>query len=135
MIYQLMYFSCAETGLERQDIDDIVATAQTANRKYDISGFLTFNGTEFLQFLEGTEEAVTQLMNNIELDKRHHSVVTIEAGHAESRRFPGWTLHRLPDAPRRGVSEILPASAPQFQDVLSALRDPFRRGFQNFLHG
>jgi hypothetical protein len=135
MFYQLMYFSIAEDNLPPEALQAIVTDAETANQRHDITGFLTFNGSEFLQFLEGPDESIRRLMNNIELDGRHHSVVTLATGRADARRFPEWSMRRLPDAPANGP-EITSVQLPEaIVAAANTLDEPFRRALWNYLRG
>lgn len=114
-MYALLYRSRAQPGLLASDLNDIIETAQTQNRRLDITGLLlhgrmeTLPGVagEFVQWIEGAEAAVEALFASIENDPRHFEVEVLGRGPTASllegvrdavhpgatgRLFPSWSL-------------------------------------------
>lgn len=73
-------------------VGEIVAASRERNAALGITGALIFTGGHFAQVLEGSPEAVEELMANIRCDPRHRNVRTVEMVNVPERRFPGWSL-------------------------------------------
>lgn len=74
------------------DVPDIIRTARRQNEVHHITGVLLFDGLSFTQYIEGDDEAVDQLTQNILDDKRHKSIVIIATGQLQSRSFAEWQM-------------------------------------------
>lgn len=91
-IHRLTYVSTAAANLRPSDVDDIVETAQRRNAEVAITGLLLFNGTNFLQTLEGEAPPVKSLIERIKSDPRHSGLIVLGDGPCEGRAFWGWSL-------------------------------------------
>ena len=89
---RLIYASTAREGLAEADIRAILQTAREQNRSAHITGFLAFDGSGFLQVLEGPAEAVERIFGGIRRDPRHHDVVVRLNQRAWNRRFADWDM-------------------------------------------
>jgi hypothetical protein len=120
----LTYTSLARLDLDSGDLDAIHAKARELNALDGISGLLIFNGTHFLQIVEGSPEAVDELVERLRLDRRHSAFEVRDEREVERRAFPGWSMElvrvstndmeakeavssRLPDAVPPAVRERL----------------------------
>ena len=90
----LLYISTAN-GVKEADIADIAAQSRDNNVTSDITGFLLFNGRNFLQLLEGEQAHLLSLMNRLALDTRHSGIVKIVDQPASERAFPDWGMEWL----------------------------------------
>jgi hypothetical protein len=116
----LTYTSLARLDLQESDLEAIHETAQRENARRDITGLLIFNGTHFLQILEGEAKALAQLLENLRRDQRHSGVEVRHDHPIDGRSFPGWSMElvkvsassfaasetvqeRLPDGVSEGV--------------------------------
>jgi len=95
MLKSLTYTSFAQLDLTATDLENIHRTARHANALNGISGLLIFNGTHFLQVLEGTADAVDALVENLRRDSRHTGFEIRDTSVAEERSFPGWSMKLL----------------------------------------
>ena len=93
-VFSLVYLSRAPLPLDAQTIDDIAITSALTNASIDVTGYLTYSEPRFVQYLEGPRDAVTGLLEKIELDQRHDMTRVVELGDSE-RRFPDWSMHLL----------------------------------------
>ena len=75
-----------------QTAADIVAVAKAQNPLHAITGVLFFTRGKFLQVIEGPEEALRQLMRNIESDTRHTNVEYVIDTPVQRRGFPQWNM-------------------------------------------
>lgn len=91
-LLSLTYISQASTTLDDGDVERILYAAQVNNGLDGITGFLMFNGTSFLQVLEGSQQAVEDVMTRITADPRHRDVTVVDRHPAAERAFPDWTM-------------------------------------------
>jgi len=64
-----------------------VEKAKNSNAALNVTGILLFNGVDFLQILEGSEDVIETLFVKIRQDKRHDSVVELMRDYGPRRRF------------------------------------------------
>ena len=88
---QLVYIS-RSTDTERLTVGKILRAAQEFNGPNDITGLLLFDGTYYLQCLEGDRTAISDLYNRITQDPRHKDVALVAAGTRSERDCAGWAM-------------------------------------------
>ena len=88
----LTYTSLARLDLEERDLLEILTVARDLNAIDGITGLLIFNGTHFLQVLEGAPDALDELLERIRRDSRHSDVEVREERPIEGRSFPDWSM-------------------------------------------
>ncbi|PAP78049.1 BLUF domain-containing protein [Rubrivirga marina] len=120
-MYALLYRSRARPGLLASDLNHIIETAEARNSDLDVTGLLLYGQLavvpgapgEFVQWIEGTEEAVEGLYAEIATDKRHFDPEVLARGPIRElqgangafvpsgRLFPTWSmgLVRLSELP------------------------------------
>ncbi len=91
----LTYTSWARPGLGAEQVDAILASARINNPVDGISGLLIFNGTAFMQILEGSASAVDDLARQLATDPRHSNMSIRDEREVTERRFPDWTMAYL----------------------------------------
>ena len=135
----LTYTSWAGATIGDEDVDSILRSARTNNPLDGLTGVLIFNGSAFVQVLEGAELAVEDMARRLERDPRHFNFRIREERLIESRAFPDWSMaylrlqhtefigeanvqralgRDLPDSTRniiKGVTLSLPTTRPQVQ--------------------
>jgi hypothetical protein len=88
----LTYTSHAALDLTAEQLEAIHRTARDLNSIEGITGLLVFNGTHFLQVIEGTEQAVDDLVARLRRDPRHSGVEIREQRQITERSFPDWSM-------------------------------------------
>lgn len=88
---QLVYVSTA-CAVGPTDLEQIMTSAARNNAAAGVTGLLLFNGQNFLQLLEGEEDAVARLLDRVEDDPRHSGVVVVTSLETEARSFPEWSM-------------------------------------------
>jgi hypothetical protein len=88
----LIYASSATSLLAEQDLIELLQKAREKNHRLGITGMLLYKGGNFLQVLEGNEDAVMPLYEVIQEDPRHHHVMTIAKRNVKERMFPEWQM-------------------------------------------
>jgi EAL domain-containing protein (putative c-di-GMP-specific phosphodiesterase class I) len=83
----LIYRSQLNASCRSAQLAALVERARIRNTGLNITGILLSNGHEVLQILEGAEESVVKLFNQIREDKRHTGVVELMRDYGPRRRF------------------------------------------------
>jgi hypothetical protein len=92
MPFQLGYVSTATGSMLRQDLLALLTVARRVNREHRVSGLLLFDGTHFLQVLEGEEEAVREVFNRIAQDTRHTDLDILFEEQVPAAQYEGWSM-------------------------------------------
>ena len=88
----LTYTSLARLDLDAADIEAIHRTAREVNALEGITGLLIFNGTHFLQIIEGAPNAIDELVEKLRRDPRHSGLEVRDERTIEERSFPDWSM-------------------------------------------
>ncbi len=88
----LTYTSRARLDLTAADIHDIHHTARHFNVLDGITGILAFDGTRFLQVVEGSEDALAHLLERLRRDARHIAIEVRDERFIDARSFPDWAM-------------------------------------------
>jgi hypothetical protein len=88
----LTYTSLARLDLTVDDLEAIHRTARDVNGLEGITGLLIFNGTHFLQIVEGASTAIDELVERLRRDPRHHGMEIRDERMIDSPSFPGWSM-------------------------------------------
>ena len=86
------YTSLARLDLQTSDLEDIHRTAREVNALEGITGLLVFNGTHFLQIIEGSESAIDELVQRLRGDPRHTGFEIRDQRKVDARSFPDWSM-------------------------------------------
>jgi hypothetical protein len=92
LVQQVVYASLAAGALPAREIERILEQARRGNQKRDITGFLLFDGAQFLQLLEGDKSDVSELFEIIRRDPRHRDVQPMLAQDGAHRCFSNWSM-------------------------------------------
>jgi hypothetical protein len=118
---------CRELFSE-EELIQLLETSRQNNAKIGVTGMLLYKDGNFMQLIEGPEEAVRALHAKISIDPRHRGLMTLLQGHQEKRndaspkkpralRRPQPPLWPKPVAPARRptlrVRHLLRANLPQ----------------------
>jgi hypothetical protein len=89
---QIIYTSIATRLFSVEDLREVLDHAREANRRKGLSGMLIYSGGDFLQLLEGPEDAVVETYSKICLDERHESVRKVAQVPIKQRKFADWAM-------------------------------------------
>ncbi|KAA0915286.1 BLUF domain-containing protein [Psychrobacter sp. ANT_WB68] len=94
---QLVYLShITSTGLASSStLNDIAEVAIKHNKADNITGILCYGNGYFLQCVEGSEQALTNLKNRLLVDDRHKDLKILDFSAITERRFAGWSLRSI----------------------------------------
>ena len=118
----LAYTSLAQLDLSASDLEDIHRSARQFNAFNGITGLLIFNGTHFLQVIEGGEETIDGLVDNLRRDSRHTGFEIRDQSLVEERSFPNWSMELVHiqsgyfEAREDIVGRLPPTISPEVRD-------------------
>ena len=119
------YTSRARLDLGGDDLAQIHETARRLNALDGITGLLIFNGTRFLQIIEGAETAIDDLVERLRADGRHSAFEIRDERIVEARAFPDWSM------------ELVTVSARYFEardEIEAALPDGVSAAVRDLIH-
>ncbi len=89
LLYTSMLAPCALIS----DVADIARAGRRRNLQDDITGLLVFDGSAFVQLVEGPREPISALFARLASDRRHCDMDVLVFGClGDPRRFPDWEL-------------------------------------------
>lgn len=91
-LHAFAYVSTAREGLDVPELDALLADATLFNRMAGVTGVLMFDGSRFLQYIEGPRDGVASVHARILNARRHGSIKELAAGELQARWFPRWTM-------------------------------------------
>lgn len=91
-IFQLVYVSSAVDPFSNEELDELLKRSRRNNEVSGVTGLLLYKGGNFMQFLEGTKEAVVDSMTRIKGDPRHRGVIVLLQEHSPKRDFSEWSM-------------------------------------------
>lgn len=133
-IFQLIYASSGTKLMSDDELLELLAKSRANNTRRNITGLLLYQDGNFMQVLEGVQDAVLELHRVICADPRHRGVQTLLQTFVPEREFPDWSMSlrridRLTAAESAGVSDFLrqPLSSVQSPSKARRLLQVFRR--------
>lgn len=94
---RLFYFSRVNRAVE-MDVDQILASARKHNTSSNVTGVLWFDGSWFLQTLEGGRGAISETYHRICADDRHQGVQIVSCSQVTQRAFHRWSMGYFADS-------------------------------------
>ena len=94
---QFVYLShITSTGLTNAStLNDIAEVSNKLNKIDNVTGILCYGNGYFFQYIEGTEQALTNLKNRLLVDDRHKDIKILDFSTIDERRFNGWSLRSI----------------------------------------
>ncbi|WP_420408552.1 BLUF domain-containing protein [Hoeflea sp.] len=89
---QLLYVSGASREMSERDLDNILHTSRTNNRRNDVTGMLLWADGVFIQILEGDADTVHRLVSRIKRDPRHCYFMVMHEQTTNERLFSEWSM-------------------------------------------
>src|SRR4051812_27380509 len=114
----LTYTSLARSDLKTSDLEDIHQSSREINQREGVTGLLVFNGTHFLQIVEGPRKSVDALLERLRRDPRHSGLEVRDERRVRSRSFPDWSMEfvRVDGSfftARDAIADRLPDTVPE----------------------
>lgn len=91
-LFCLVYVSSAVRPFSRNELLDLLEQSRANNANLGITGMLLYKDGNFMQAVEGPEEAVRNLKRKIFADHRHHGLITMLQEYRDEREFGEWSM-------------------------------------------
>jgi len=91
-VYRLVYMSNAGPLPDDNMLSSLLDVARSNNSKLNITGLLAYHDGNYFQVLEGERQAVLELYEKIEKDKRHRGALVVHSGEVTERTFSDWRM-------------------------------------------
>ena len=111
-VLSITYFSSATRLLGDVELLGLLEECRARNTASDITGIMLYRGGNFVQVLEGPEEAVRKTFRRIEADPRHTGMLVTLEQRVDERDFPEWSMGF------GNVSDADVADVPGYSDYL-----------------
>jgi hypothetical protein len=101
---RLVYYSQRNSSLAL-NMEELLTVCQRNNAPMNVTGILHYNGSYFLQVLEGGRAEVSAIYHRIAADPRHINIILISCQDVRERIFPTWSmgLHEGMDEETKGI--------------------------------
>ena len=84
--------SQASDTLRLTDICILLKSAWKNNEKHGVTGLLLHRKGQFMQYIEGPEQAIARLLTNLKNDARHEHIVVVHDQMVREREFVCWMM-------------------------------------------
>lgn len=91
-LHAVAYSSVARPDLVDAALDRIVADATAFNRVAGVSGALMFDGTRFVQYIEGPRDGLDSVFQRIVNARAHMNLHVLARMPLKARWFPRWSM-------------------------------------------
>jgi dolichyl-phosphate-mannose--protein O-mannosyl transferase len=91
----VLYISEALHKFTAQELKELSFSTTLKNKSKEISGYLYYKDKHFLQYVEGDEQYINELINTIKTDPKHRFIMAIEENSLDDRRFPDWGMKSI----------------------------------------
>jgi hypothetical protein len=91
-LYYLIYTSTPAKVLTDAELHKLLHTSRQENSRFEVTGMLICLPESYIQLIEGPKPHIEQLYQNIQQDKRHFRVTTLNEGSIDRRFFPDWAM-------------------------------------------
>lgn len=88
----VVYVSTATVPFSDEELVALLEKSRRNNTRLELTGLLLFKDGQFMQALEGPDEAVQALYAIIERDPRHRGIRALMREQVTERQFPDWSM-------------------------------------------
>ncbi|MFN7926945.1 MAG: BLUF domain-containing protein [Blastocatellia bacterium] len=114
----LVYVSSATELFSEEALLALLVQAREANLRRSITGMLLYHAGNFMQVIEGPENAVQELHKKIMADPRHTNILTLLCRPQQQRQFAEWSMGF------KNLDQEVAANTPGYSDFLQAFLTP-----------
>lgn len=94
-LLRILYTSKTYNRLSKADLSKLLQQCRDNNDHINIKGILCYTGNDFIQVIEGPEEATIRLYHKILNDDRHYDCKLINISLSSSYIFNSWSMGYL----------------------------------------
>lgn len=134
---QLIFCSRPSFDFSREDLLNIMVSAQEKNNHEQLSGLLIFHRHKFIQLIEGSDNKVDGLFAKIQRDPRHTGIKTLFYQSSPTRVLPTWVMASssvLLQSTQPSDKEFF-VSMDEAQNICRTLPDNMQKIFDRFFSG
>ena len=91
-LFQLAYVSSAIRPFSDAELEELLEKSRRNNKATGVTGMLLYKDGNFMQFLEGSKQAVMASMTKIKADPRHRGVIVLIQDSQGKRDFAEWSM-------------------------------------------
>lgn len=91
-MFSLVYVSAAVKPFSQPQLQELLTQCRVRNTRRDVTGLLLYKNGNFMQALEGEEEAVRGVHRKIASDMRHRGMLVLIQEHQRTRDFGEWSM-------------------------------------------
>jgi lipopolysaccharide biosynthesis regulator YciM len=91
-VFSLVYVSSAKQLFSEEELKALLEQSRDNNTRLGLTGLLLYKDGNFMQVLEGPEDAVKRLYNIIQKDPRHHGFLQLLRQQIREREFASWSM-------------------------------------------
>ena len=126
-LISLTYVSSAVRKFSDEELVALLRTSRSNNERAGISGMLLYKDGDFMQTLEGPEDAVSNVISVIAQDVRHRGIIRLLHRQLTERSFGDWSMAF------GNLDRLSPQDSKAFSPFLSGslLDDSFRQRPEN----
>jgi FAD-dependent sensor of blue light len=88
----LVYVSSATQLFSEEDLKALLHQSRGKNARLGLTGLLLYKDGNFMQVLEGAEDAVLGTYAIIQGDPRHHGILELTRQQIQEREFGTWSM-------------------------------------------
>ena len=88
----LVYISSAIVPFTDRQLAELLAQSRENNTRAGITGMLVYKGGNFMQLIEGEDDAIDSLQAKIRQDSRHCGMISLLREPISERLFQGWSM-------------------------------------------
>ncbi len=88
----ITYVSSATQPMSIVQLEVLLTEARRLNVENSVTGVLLYSDGNFMQYFEGSEQAVLDTYARILASKQHHGVIQILNAQIAQRSFPEWEM-------------------------------------------
>jgi len=88
----LTYVSSATQEFSGDELARLLALSRVNNERVGVTGMLLYKDGNFMQVIEGSQDAVMTLKRHIERDGRHKGLLVLVAEERAERAFSEWSM-------------------------------------------
>ena len=110
-LLRILYSSKSPNRLSDTDLTKLLSQSRKNNQLVNVNGILCYSQTDFIQVLEGPENAVINLYQKILTDDRHHECKLLNICLSNKYIFKNWSMGYIDISP--GDMRLLRAELPE----------------------
>lgn len=89
---QLIYTSVAVSRFTDAQLNELLTKSRQKNERLQITGMLLYDKGTFLQVIEGPDDAIRNLIYDIQHDPRHQLMIVLTERKIRQRDFSQWSM-------------------------------------------